>query len=110
MGESFFKLSEQKAGELFPGVTRRILARGGKLMAMQAVLTAGAEAPPHSHIHEQVSYVVSGRLRATVAGRTELLATGDSFFVPSGAEHRVEALEASVVLDVFTPQREDLLR
>lgn len=63
----------------------------------------------HSHPHDQVAYVVSGRLRVTFGERSFEIGVGDSFVVRGGIEHQAAALEPSVVIDVFTPIREDYL-
>ena len=63
----------------------------------------------HSHPHEQVGYVVSGSVDLTFDGQVQTLKAGDSYYVPSGIVHGVLALEDTVIVDVFTPQREDFL-
>ena len=63
----------------------------------------------HSHLHEQLVYVVSGHIRATVGTKTIEAHAGDSFVVAGGIEHDAMALADSVVLDVFTPIREEYL-
>ena len=65
---------------------------------------------PHSHPHEQVGYIKQGRFDAVIAGSTATLEEGDSYYVPPSAEHGVVALEPDgVIIDVFTPMREDFL-
>ncbi|MEI8094323.1 MAG: cupin domain-containing protein [Spirochaetales bacterium] len=98
------------AANLGNGVTRRVLATGGALMTVEFVFEKGSVGAPHSHHHEQVGYVVAGRFAFTLEGVTTVLVAGDSYYVPSGAAHGAEALEDGVLLDVFTPQREDFLR
>ena len=93
-----------------PGVTRRIIARGGELMAVHVSFEKGAVGSIHKHPHEQVSYVVSGSLEYYEGGKKCVIRTGDSYFVPANVEHGVVALEDSVLLDIFTPQREDFLK
>lgn len=97
------------AKDLGTGVTRRILATGGSLMTVEFHFDRGAVGALHSHPHEQVGYVVSGRFEFTLEGKTVTLSAGDSYYVPSGAVHGAKALEEGVLLDVFTPQREDFL-
>jgi quercetin dioxygenase-like cupin family protein len=80
-------------------------------------LTRGAAVPAHSHDHEQVSYVVSGVVRFVVGGangagapeanETILVRAGEVLQIPSWAEHRVEAVEDSEVIDIFCPVRQD---
>lgn len=92
-----------------PGVTRRILARGGNMMGVEATFEKGAEGSAHCHAHEQITYVVSGVFRYTCEGKTYILNPGDSYYVAPNWKHGAVALEAGVLLDIFTPQREDFL-
>jgi quercetin dioxygenase-like cupin family protein len=94
---------------LDPGVKRKILAAGGGLMTAQFHFHKGAIGVPHSHPNEQVGYVVSGSVDLTLEGKTQTLRAGDSYYVPSGLVHGVKALEDTVLIDVFTPQREDFI-
>lgn len=72
-------------------------------------LSAGAVVPAHAHDHEQVSYVVRGALRFVVAGEETVVRSGEALQIPSRAEHRVDALEDTEVIDVFSPIRQDWL-
>ena len=63
----------------------------------------------HSHTHDQIVYVVRGHLKVSCQGRAFELRTGDTFVVRGGIEHGATALEESLVIDVFTPWREDYL-
>lgn len=93
-----------------PGVTRRIIARGGDLMAVHVSFEKGAVGSIHKHPHEQVSYIVSGSFEYYEGGEKHIIKAGDSYYVPANVEHGVVALEDSVILDIFTPQREDFLK
>ena len=73
-------------------------------------LSAGAVVPSHQHVNEQVANVVSGRLRFVVAGDEVEVAAGESIALPAHVPHEVEALEDSLVIDVFSPVRDDWLR
>jgi len=92
-----------------PGITRRILARGGKMMGVEARFEKGAVGSVHVHEHEQVSYIVSGSFEYVADGVTYHLEEGDSYYVAPNVPHGATALEDSVILDIFTPQREDFL-
>jgi len=94
---------------LFPGARRKILARGGGMMIVEARFDAGMEVARHAHRHEQASYVVCGSLVLSMEGRDETLGAGDSFYAGPDVPHAVRFLENSVVIDTFTPQREDFL-
>ncbi|HTP46181.1 MAG TPA: cupin domain-containing protein [Casimicrobiaceae bacterium] len=92
-----------------PGVRRRVLQAQGGLMLMEVQFVAGAAGYEHSHVHEQISYCVAGRFEYSLDGRVRTLAAGESIYVPSGARHGARALEPGILIDVFTPLREDLL-
>lgn len=100
---------EAKGAIVAPGVERRVLARGGALMMVEVSFAAGAEVPEHSHAHEQASYVSRGRIELSMGGERRILAAGDSFYAAPGVPHAVRVIEAAVVVDGFTPQREDFL-
>lgn len=70
-------------------------------------LEKGVVIPSHSHPHNQAGYVVSGRISITVDGKSCDLGPGDSYFAPSGVLHSAKALEESVVVDTFSPPRDD---
>ena len=92
-----------------PGVRRKIMQAQGALMLMEVRFAAGAAGYEHNHVHEQISYCVAGRFEYSLDGRTLPLAAGDSVYVPSNVRHGAKALEAGVLVDVFTPVRADLL-
>ena len=90
-----------------PGMTRQVLAHSDELMLVRHYFEKDWIGVRHSHPHHQLVYVVSGALRVEVGGKTFDVFAGDSFVVDGGVEHQAAALEASEVLDVFTPVRED---
>jgi quercetin dioxygenase-like cupin family protein len=92
------------------GSTRKILGCGGSLMMVEVTVRKGNIGKAHSHDrHEQVCYIVKGSFEVTVGNETKILKQGDSYYVPLNTMHGVEALEDSVMVDVFTPIREDFL-
>lgn len=92
-----------------PGLTRRVGAYNEKLFLAEHRMEKGWIGAAHSHPHDQVVYVMSGHLRVVAAGRTFDVKGGDSFVVRGGVEHQASAMEASLVIDVFTPCRKDYL-
>lgn len=101
------KSFEVEPVEMVPGVWRRTLASGERLMLVHVTLEEGAVVPAHSHPHEQVGYVVSGELKMTIGGTEHSLKPGDSYLIPSNVEHGAVTPEGAQVLDVFSPPRED---
>jgi len=95
------------AVEMFPGVVRRTLTAGDRMMLVEVTLEDGAIVPTHTHPHEQTGYLVSGRMLFELAGEERELGPGDCWLVPSGEPHQVTALSACVVVDIFSPPREE---
>ena len=94
---------------IFPGVEIRTSA-GTNLMLSVVRLEPESVVLDHSHPHEQMGYLLEGRLEFTVGGVTQLLGPGDVWRIPGGVVHRVRALDQpAVALDVFHPIREDYL-
>lgn len=91
------------------GVTRTVVAESPELMVVEFAFGPGSEGLPHSHPHVQATYVRSGRFSFTVADETFEVAAGDAFVIPSGARHGCRALEPGVLVDSFTPRRDDFL-
>jgi len=66
--------------------------------------------PPHSHAHEQISYVAAGEVIVFLGGKPTPLGPGDIFTVPPNIPHSVQLLTSHVrLVDTFTPIREDFL-
>ena len=96
--------------DLGGGVSRKVLSYSRNLMAVELHFPAGAVGANHAHPHEQIGYVISGRLLYQEEGSEDkLLQTGDSYYVPPNVVHGVQILEETKLLDMFTPMREDFL-
>lgn len=92
-----------------PGVRRKIMAYDANLMLVKVAFEAGGIGAIHHHYHTQMSYVESGRFAITIADETRELKTGDVYHLPPNIPHGAVALEAGVLVDVFTPMREDFV-
>lgn len=91
--------------QMFPGVVRRTMTDGERMMLCEVTLDKGAVVPTHTHPHEQTGYMVSGRMRFQVGDEVRDLSPGDCWMIPGGVPHEVTAIEACVVIDVFSPPR-----
>ena len=96
--------------EAAPGVVRRILSYSKDAMCVENVFETGAVGSLHSHPHTQVTYIVSGRFRFTVGDETYEVKAGDTLVKKNGVIHGCVALEGGVMLDFFTPMREDFTK
>lgn len=91
-------------------VTRQVLAHSPELMTVAfRFAAAGAEGALHAHVHVQSTYVQSGRFRFTIDGKPMDVGPGNSFVIPSNAVHGCLCLEPGVLIDAFTPRRDDFL-
>src|SRR5512137_1104285 len=104
---SFFHYANAASVQMAPGLIRKTLVSGDNLMICRFDLDTGVEIPSHSHPHDQAGYVVSGKIRITVDGKSCDLGAGDSYSAPPNVLHSALALEASVVVDTFYPPRDD---
>ncbi len=97
--------------DLGGGVTRKVLSYSQNLMSVELYFKKGAIGAKHSHPHEQIGYVISGKLVYQEEGcEDKVLETGDSYYVPPNAVHGIEVLEDTKLLDIFTPMREDFVK
>lgn len=90
-----------------PGITRQIVIDGEKLMQVRFTIQAGSKIPSHFHPHEQVPLVLQGRLLFDLEGKEHSLGPGDSLLCLANQAHSAVALEDTVVVDTFSPPRED---
>ena len=93
------------------GVTRRVFSGANATLAF-TTLEPGHTPNPHSHPHEQIVYVLAGRLRFVVGDEEAVVGAGDLLVVPPDVEHWAETIgaEAAVDLSVFSPRRDDYAR
>ena len=91
------------------GNRRRVVLHTDELMMVEFAFEKGGEGWLHSHPHVQASYVVEGVFDVTIDGRTQTVAAGGAYIVPSNLVHGVKALEAGRLIDAFTPHRADFL-
>lgn len=96
--------------DLGGGVSRKILAHNGKMMQVEVHFADGAIGPLHSHPHEQLTFVLSGEFEFTIGGVTKIVKAGDTLYKEPNIVHGCTCLKAGVLLDTFTPQRDDFLK
>ena len=108
-GDYFVPAGSGSRHMIFPGV--EICTTAGRQVMLSLVsFEPGSVVAAHSHPHEQMGMMISGRLEFTVGGSTRVLGPGDVWRIPGGVAHSVRAFdEPAVALDVFHPIREDYL-
>lgn len=95
--------------ETSPGVTRRVLAYCDELMCVENRFEVGGIGAMHHHPHTQITYVAKGRFRFTIGDVTREVKEGDTLLKQNGIVHGCECLEEGILVDFFTPMREDFL-
>ena len=92
------------------GTKRKVLAYNDKMMAVENKFEKGAKGAPHQHPHLQIVYVPEGEFYFTVEGETKIIKKGDSVLVKENAIHSCECIEEGILLDIFSPMREDFIK
>lgn len=104
--------NEAEFTQLKDGVTRKIAYLNNMLTAIIEFSGNPMTEPekPHSHPHEQISYVAKGKVMVILGDEKHFLDEGDLFMVPSGLPHAIQTLTPEVkLIDTFTPVRRDFL-
>jgi len=96
--------------EITAGVWLKTLTHGEKTHLTEVRFDKGALVPEHRHPHEQTGYLISGSLRFFSGSSERVVLPGDSWIFPGDTPHGAEALEDTVIVEVFSPLREDILR
>lgn len=91
------------------GVKRKIMGYDDKIMLVKVYFEKGGIGVMHEHYHSQVTYVESGSFDVTIDGKTKTLTAGDCFYIPPHDLHGAICTEAGVLIDVFSPIREDFM-
>ena len=88
------------------GVEQKAFSGSGATVALHRLMPAH-EPKPHSHPHEQIAYIISGRMRFHIGQETHDIGPGGLLVIPSNVTHWGEVLgdEPVLNLDVFTPKR-----
>lgn len=96
--------------EVIKGVHLKTLVYGNQTLMVEVKFEKGAVIPTHGHPHEQTGYLISGQLEFVIDGKTIIANPGDSWSIPGDVEHSATAIvEETVVIEVFSPVREDYL-
>jgi quercetin dioxygenase-like cupin family protein len=108
--ESWVFFSNIEGENTAPGVTRKVLAYCDELMAVVNEFEEGAIGAMHSHPHTQITYITEGRFRFTIGDEVKEVGKGDTLCKRNGVEHGCVCLEKGVLVDFFTPMREDFVK
>lgn len=96
--------------DLGNGIKRQVFGYDDKIMLVKAKFEKGAMGALHEHHHSQVTYVDSGAFEMTIGNEKKIIRKGDGYYVPPHTVHGCICLEAGMLIDAFSPLREDFLQ
>jgi len=96
--------------DLGNGIKRKIMGYDGQLMSVKVKFDKGAVGSLHTHYHSQTTYVVSGKFELTIGDEVKVISAGDGYYVAPEVLHGCVCLEEGILLDNFSPVREDFLK
>ena len=105
---SAFFLGKQTPREsVGDGIVRQLFGYDDSILMARVEFEAGSVGYVHAHIHSQVTYVESGEFDVVIDGVEQRLGPGDSFYVEPNLDHGAVCRKAGVLIDVFSPIRDD---
>ena len=108
---TFFRWDDMPKEKVNETLDRRLIT-GDRIMLSHVYLKKGSIVPRHSHENEQITYILEGGLRFWIgADESQVIdvMAGEVLHIPSMVQHKAEALEDTLDVDVFSPPREDWL-
>ena len=91
------------------GIYRQVFGYDDKVMLVKVKFDKGAVGTLHEHHHSQVTYVESGVFEMTIGSEKKIIGRGDGYYVLPHVVHGIVCLEPGMLIDVFSPQREDFI-
>lgn len=109
MADGYFVTPKDAAQvETHTGVHRRTMGATDEAMLCELFFERDSVVPMHSHLNDQVGYVIYGKAEVTIGGEMRICQPGDSYAIPGGVAHSTHALVDSLVITVFSPPYDDL--
>ncbi len=102
----YLRWGEVELETLNPLLQRQLIV-GHNVMLTRVLLKKGCIIPEHSHVNEQLSYILEGALKFWIDGREIVVHAGEVLTIPPNMPHKAEAMEDTVDLDIFHPPRAD---
>lgn len=106
---SFIFAAEHPIEDMGGGIKRQLLGFNQQILMAKVWFDDSAVGYVHTHHHAQVAYIESGEFEIQIDGEKQIMTAGDSFYIEPNVEHGAVCLKAGVLVDVFSPCREDFL-
>lgn len=107
--KKFIPADSQEWEVLGSGLERKVLGYNEDLMVVRVKFVKDGVAAMHAHPHTQSSYIARGKFEFTVDGETRVVAEGDGILIKPNQPHACLCLEPGIVIDTFSPMREDFV-
>jgi quercetin dioxygenase-like cupin family protein len=91
-------------------IRRKIIAYISDLMLVKIEFRTGGAGALHQHYHTQISQVERGVFEVEIDGIKKVFKAGDAFYIPTNVLHRLVCLEEGVLIDAFSPMRENFIK
>lgn len=107
--EKYILTQDMEWEKLGGGVSRKFLGYDNQIMMVQVKFDKGALGAPHQHFHTQATYVVSGKFEFEIDGIKQIVEAGDGVYIEPNLLHSAVCIEEGMLIDTFSPVREDFL-
>lgn len=109
--DGMFVTKEMGKPEVLPnGVVRTIKGYLPDMMVAELVWKKGQEGAVHTHPHRQCTYILEGSFESNMNGTKQILGPGECVYTEADVPHGLIALTDGIILDIFTPMREDFVK
>lgn len=108
--KEFFYTEDMEWEKVGEGVSRQIMGYDDKIMLVKVKFEEGSQGYAHEHYHSQATYVASGTFEFTIGDQVKTVKGGDSVYIPPHVLHGAICKESGVLIDVFSPIREDFMK
>jgi quercetin dioxygenase-like cupin family protein len=105
-GLQYLSWNDIEVESMNPLLGRQLIV-GHQVMLARVLLKKGCIVPLHSHVNEQLSYILEGALKFYIDGKEIVVRAGEVLTIPPNMPHKAEAMEDTVDLDIFNPPRAD---
>ena len=107
--EKFVLTDKMEWEDLGGGVQRKFLGFDNQIMMVKVKFDKGAVGAPHEHFHTQATYCAKGKFEFVIDGQKQIVKEGDGVYIEPNLLHSATCLEEGILIDVFSPVREDFL-
>ena len=107
--EKYILAGDIKWEELGGGVSRKMLGYDNQIMMVLVKFEKGAVGSAHSHFHTQATYCAAGKFEFEIDGVKQVVNAGDGVYIEPNLVHGAVCLEAGILIDTFSPVRENFL-